>query len=104
MTRLLRIVLIVGLVVLGFVAFYPPIKPPPDLKGKALRDATAERPLGQRAWLLGNDYVFLYRASGDNLVGVDTEIDMSRLLGEALLIIAATGVGVVLLWPGSKPA
>lgn len=107
MTRRVRIVTIVGLLLLAFVAFYPPVKRPPHIKGVAQREAAREWPLGQRSLLLVSDYMYAYRAPGDTanqLAGEETEIDVGRLLGEAILIVALTGVGVVLLQPGPSPA
>ncbi|MBM4067895.1 MAG: hypothetical protein FJ271_02985 [Planctomycetes bacterium] len=100
MTGRIRLVAVAGLLMLGFVGFYPPLKRPPVLGGELEIGSTKEWPFGQRALVFIDDYVYLYRTP-NQLAGQRTEIDAARLLGEALVILAATGIAILLLWPGA---
>jgi hypothetical protein len=90
---------IFGLILLGAIGLFPPLKRPPDLP------AGAQGVLGPRAFLLAGEYWYFTNVGGQQVGKIGAEIDPSRLLAEGFVSLALAGIGFVVLWqPGAKPA
>ena len=87
-----RIAAVVGLLLLGVIGLFPPLKRPADFPG----GSTGLR--GARAFLLPEEYTFYGDyGSGRQSGKPGAEIDLGRLFAEALVIVSAMGVGIVIL-------
>jgi hypothetical protein len=85
-----RIAAVMGLLLLGVIGLFPPLKRPADLAGGTTGA------FGSRAFLLSGEYVFYTDyADGARFGKPNAEIDFGRLFAEALVIVSATGIGVV---------
>lgn len=94
-----RIAAVVGLLLLGAIGLFPPLKRPVDLSpGSA-------GVLGSRTFLLSKEYMFYADYGDGGQVGKSgAEIDLGRLFAESLVIVSAAGVGVVAIpKAGSRP-
>jgi hypothetical protein len=88
MTQRSRIAAILGLVLMGVVAVFPPLKRPPNFPTGGSMNI-----LGCRGFLLSFEYTYYtYNARGEKTGWDGAEIDIGRLFAEALVIIAAAGV------------
>jgi hypothetical protein len=87
-----RIIAVIGLLLLGFIGLYPPLKRPANLP------EGSPKPVPARAFLFTGEYTFYVDLRHQQRVGQPKpEIDFGRLLAEALFIISVIGTGLVVL-------
>src|SRR5436309_2019759 len=92
-----RIVAALGLLLLGVVGLFPPLRPPANIP------VGSPGVLGSRTFLLAREYTFIYDLGGQRIGKPGAEIDPGRLFAEALVVVAATGIGLIALpQPGPR--
>jgi hypothetical protein len=94
-----RIAAALGLLLLGVIGLFPPLKRPADLP------VGSNGALGSRTFLLSGEYMFYTDLGGQRAGKAGAEIDGGRLFAEALVLLSAAGIGAVALHkPGARPA
>ena len=92
-----RIVAALGLLLLGVVGLFAPLRRPADIP------VGSPGVLGSRTFLLAGEYTFTTDLGGQRIGKPGAEIDPGRLFAEALVVVSATGLGLVVLpQPGPR--
>jgi hypothetical protein len=86
-----RIAAVVGLLLLGLIGLFPPLRRPADIP------AGASGMLGSRTFLLSQEHTYSTTLGGQQIGKAGAEIDGGRLFAETLVIVAVAGVAFIAL-------